>query len=1356
MKKLLQLKTMLLLCALIVGSGSVWAADTYTIEFKSASSDSSSDLGATPSVSKVIASGAGYVESFSDCQKIYVGKNGIKLGTGSDTGTLNFTLATSYQSNIKSIKVVSAQYGSDKGTLTLYSGSTSLKSGITPGTDYTHTFDTPTTVTSIKLTTSTKRAYITKIILTAENKTPAGLAYETSSYTVLPGASFETPTLTNPNGLDVTYSITTNGTGSTIDSSTGEVTIGSVEGTETVTATSAETDTYAEGNATYTITVAKGVTTVTLNNSALTFNIVDGTTQTLTATAKYNETTLDDPAITWTSSNKDVATVTNGVVSAMAPGNATITATYPGNTIYATSSNTCAVTVNKAATTLTLDKAEAAIDLKNIGARTVTLNPSVTATKSDESTVAVSTPTITWTSSDETVATVEGGVVTALKVGSATITASYAGGTNYNAAENKTCAITVSDSRTAVNMTAFTATSSTLVIGNTTTTEITNDQTGWTEAYTYSSDNTDVATVNASGVVTAVAKGTANITATLNVNGDDPDYKAGGTFSKTIEITVTKPFHTVTFSVNGNTDRTASVEEDQPITFPTAADSPEGDQFNKVINGMTFVGWYGDTYSNASVAPSYVNTAATNMGNDDVTYYAVYADVVESESDKLEDCVISQTLQYDTWSYSGSTTDKDTYRMFHTGSYIESEGFDLSKLMKVIVYGGTFGGGTYNSLTIGDGSNTWKDVTVSGNSETKANTFTGGTALSGTKKLRVTSNSGTASSTGIRISKVEIFVKGTISSYENFTTTVSNLPRPEITMADVEMTWGDTDKSVAPSATINEEAYEGSFAFTSSSPNLTVASDGKLTCDVPGNYTVTASIEAKGSYQAAEKTCNVTVNKRDVTLAFENPEVIKNVNDKSYTQTATKAPIAYDGVITYAITSSTSAGATVDGSTGTVTFTKIGVITITATGAETSLYNSCNTSYNLYVKTNPTITVSDQTLAIGETYEPSITSTGAVTIVSDPVGMITTEGNVITAAAIGTATVTVSTAASDTYFAEEKSFTLTINGPVASDTKQNTSSTTTFTDKDLNHSGGVDWTASKAANSFETQNPARGVQFGAGIGTFTLSTSAYTGNITKVSVFSSTNDSGNTMSVKVGSTDFKCSDETTVTLSGNNQTYDFVGEATGNIVISCNDKNKSIYFKSITVELYTNASVTIAASGYGTYCYEYPLTLANTDDYKAYIVTNVSENTVTFTNVTGDIKGGVPFILYGNEGTYDIALADASTTVPAGNMLKGTLAPTYVTTVEGDYTNFGLSGGEFKKINNGIVPANKAYLPVLTSELPASGRLSIVFEDEETGIKSMRDSGKFLDNTVYNLRGQRVENPTKGLYIVNGRKVVVK
>ena len=144
--------------------------------------------------------------------------------------------------------------------------------------------------------------------------------------------------------------------------------------------------------------------------------------------------------------------------------------------------------------------------------------------------------------------------------------------------------------------------------------------------------------------------------------------------------------HTATFSVNGITT-TQDFAENASITFP--------DEPNDIL-GKTFVGWIETTIDGTTnEVPSFVTSAT--MGSTDVTYYAVFATAHESD-EPVE--TKAQTLQYDTWSYSGTTSNKNTYRLFGNGSYIESAAFDLSKLSKVIVYGGTYGGGTYNGPAV--------------------------------------------------------------------------------------------------------------------------------------------------------------------------------------------------------------------------------------------------------------------------------------------------------------------------------------------------------------------------------------------------------------------------------------------------------------------------------------------------------------------------------------------------------------------------------------------------------------------------------------------------------------------------------
>lgn len=92
-------------------------------------------------------------------------------------------------------------------------------------------------------------------ILSLTTKAAPELAYATTEYTVAPSASFETPTLTNPHNLNVTYSISDNDGVASINTSTGAVTIGANEGQVTVTASFAGDATYRAGSASYTITV---------------------------------------------------------------------------------------------------------------------------------------------------------------------------------------------------------------------------------------------------------------------------------------------------------------------------------------------------------------------------------------------------------------------------------------------------------------------------------------------------------------------------------------------------------------------------------------------------------------------------------------------------------------------------------------------------------------------------------------------------------------------------------------------------------------------------------------------------------------------------------------------------------------------------------------------------------------------------------------------------------------------------------------------------------------------------------------------------------------------------------------------
>jgi hypothetical protein len=88
--------------------------------------------------------------------------------------------------------------------------------------------------------------------------------------------------------------------------------------------------------------------------------------------------------------------------------------------------------------------------------------------------------------------------------------------------------------------------------------------------------------------------------------------------------------------------------------------------------------------------------------------------------------------------------------------------------------------------------------------------------------------------------------------------------------------------------------------------------------------------------------------------------------------------------------------------------------------------------------------------------------------------------------------------------------------------------------------------------------------------------------------------------------------------------------------------------------------------------------------------------------------------------------------------------------------NDGATVAEFRKTTSGTLAANKAYLKIPTGG--GARALSIVFDDEQetTAIESVAPKAVAKDNVYYDLQGRRVAQPTKGLYIVNGKKVFIK
>jgi uncharacterized repeat protein (TIGR02543 family) len=187
-----------------------------------------------------------------------------------------------------------------------------------------------------------------------------------------------------------------------------------------------------------------------------------------------------------------------------------------------------------------------------------------------------------------------------------------------------------------------------------------------------------------------------------------------------------------------------------------------------------------------------------------------------------------------------------------------------------------------------------------------------------------------------------------------------------------------------------------------------------------------------------------------------------------------------------------------------------------------------------------------------------------------------------------------------------------------------------------------------------------------------------------------------------------------------------------------------------SLDVYEN--VKLNASGYATFASKHALDFSDDSKFSAWQISDVTSSAITFSQIQGAVAASTGVLLKGTaSSTISIPVVDSGDDISATNKLEGI---TTATVVSAD-TYYGLSGNKFVKVGAGTVKAGKALLPA--SEIPSTARdLTFVFEDEATGIENAVKSVETKDNNCYNLAGQRVAQPSKGLYIMNGKKVVIK
>lgn len=150
---------------------------------------------------------------------------------------------------------------------------------------------------------------------------------------------------------------------------------------------------------------------------------------------------------------------------------------------------------------------------------------------------------------------------------------------------------------------------------------------------------------------------------------------------------------------------------------------------------------------------------------------------------------------------------------------------------------------------------------------------------------------------------------------------------------------------------------------------------------------------------------------------------------------------------------------------------------------------------------------------------------------------------------------------------------------------------------------------------------------------------------------------------------------------------------------------------------------------------------------------------ITLTSLGTDIPANTPVIIRADAASVTMTVDNTLAAYAGTNNLHGVDIQTNTTDIKtalGDGTFYVLgnknSNFGFHQYTGATMPARKAFLL-----LNGAVALSINFDidDETTGLKSI-DNGQLTIDNYYDLSGRRVMNPTKGLYIVNGKKVIIK
>ena len=221
--------------------------------------------------------------------------------------------------------------------------------------------------------------------------------------------------------------------------------------------------------------------------------------------------------------------------------------------------------------------------------------------------------------------------------------------------------------------------------------------------------------------------------------------------------------------------------------------------------------------------------------------------------------------------------------------------------------------------------------------------------------------------------------------------------------------------------------------------------------------------------------------------------------------------------------------------------------------------------------------------------------------------------------------------------------------------------------------------------------------------------------------------------------------------SKNYQDVEWTVTTAGDITITPT-KGLHIYYITVTENKENIPVSTLDGRNYASFVATKKLDFSAADGITAYIATGLNDASDAVVLEPVDVVPvGEPIIVktetQGATVNVPVTTVDADD-VSGNNLIAGDGETSYST---GTY--YYLASDLFHLATSGTLQSGKAYL-----QIPSSARqLGIVFgDDETTGISATLMNNERLSNEFFDLQGRKVAQPTKGLYIVNGKKVIVK